>query len=172
MGTTNSLEHMLDSYLAFLFFADINGGVRTVLNDPFFLITDPWTDKGTQGTAAADTNIHAMAGTVNGQMQTCQQALQGAAQSIAAAMNSGNVGNALHTGEDWATPSHGGLPWLGGRKGPIPDSDHLKGDWLDFSFTNRLNRILNDAWIMNNLPSGGQSITPSQVLSNMRGGHC
>jgi len=172
MGTTNSLEHVFDSMFTFLFLADINGRTLTVLNDPFFFITDPWTDKGTQGTTAADTNIHAMAGTVAGQLQTCQQALQGAAQSIAGAMNSGNVGNALHTGEDWATPSHGGLPWLGGRKGPIPDSDHLKGDWLDFSLTNLLNRLHNDVWIMNNLPNGGQSITPSQVLSNMRGGHC
>jgi RHS repeat-associated protein len=171
-GTTNSFEHMFDSIFSFLFLTDLRGAALTVLNDPFFFITNPWTDVGTQGTTATDTNIHSMAGTVNNQLQTCQQALEGAAQIIAFSMNSGNVGQALHTGEDWATPSHGGLPWLGGRKGPIPDKDHLRGDWLDFSRINFSNRIHNDSWIMNNLPNGGQPITPNQVLSNMRGGHC
>ena len=101
-------------------------------------------------------------------MQSCQEALQGTAAQIATFMNAGMVGPGLHGGEDWATPSHGGLPW----NGNLLDQDHLKGDWLDFSWTNFGNRIHNDMWIMNNMPRRGEAVTGEDVLSNMRGGRC
>ena len=56
----------------------------TLYRDPLFIVNDILTDVGTQGTDATETNIHAMAGMTAGRkphMQTCDEALEGAAES-------------------------------------------------------------------------------------------
>src|SRR5207244_4032072 len=103
----------------------------------------------------------------NGRMQTCQEALHASAERIASFMNSGKVGAALHVAQDWGTPSHGGLPWLGG----FPDGDHLMGDWFRNGAA-LVNRIANGVWIINHLPRKGEVVTGGKVYPNMRGGLC
>ncbi len=148
---------------------DLKSAANVALKDPLFPLTDALTDWNTQGITSADANLQAMAGRKsNDRMQSCEEALQGTAAQIASFMNTGVVGPALHAGEAWATPVHGGRPW----NGNLLDREHLKGDWLDFSWRNFRNRIHNDMWIMSNMPRGGGTVTMEDVLSNMRGGHC
>ena len=169
-GTENSISHFAESMWASI----LDPSFALTMHDPFNPTSDVLTDVNTQGTDAYDANIHAMAGwvKVNGrkQWQTCSQALNGAADFIATQMNSDRLGQAEHTAQDWATPSHGGAPWPGG----FPTSDHMLGDWignLDPTYYDaRMNNLL---WIRQHMPIRTHvPVTAAQVRANMQGGQC
>ena len=70
-------------------------------------------DFGTQGTTAADSNIHAMVGTTGGQGQTDRQSVADAWQAILDIESSAPLNVALHTAQDSATPDHYLHSWHG-----------------------------------------------------------
>lgn len=70
--------------------------------------------KGSQGTDAAHTNMHAMAGTKpGGAVQTAAEARTATAQVVTSAMQSGDTALAGHAVQDAATPAHEGKEWKG-----------------------------------------------------------
>jgi RHS repeat-associated protein len=167
-GTENPISHFAESFWAGVKDPSLSLG----LSDPFSPTSDVLTDglPHSQDTDAYDANMHAMAGRKsNGQWQTCSQALTGAADFIATQMNGDNLGMAEHTGQDWATPSHGGAPWYGDYT-----LNHAEGDWITNlnpgSYDARMNNTL---WIRQNmLIRTGQPVTASEVLANMQGSKC
>ena len=71
--------------------------------------------KGSQGTDAASTNMHAMRGTnPDGTAQSAADAKTAAAQVVTDAMQSGDTALAGHDVIDAATPLHDGQIWDGG----------------------------------------------------------
>jgi RHS repeat-associated protein len=91
-----------------------------------------WVDfrKGSQGTDAAHTNMHAMRGTnPDGSTQTAAEAKAATSQVINNAMQSGDTALAGHAAIDAATPAHDGQVW----EGPHLDTktvEHEIGDFL------------------------------------------
>jgi len=166
-GTENPISHFAEAMWA----SALDPSLTLDIHDPFNPTSDVLTDALplSQHTDTYNANMHVMAGRKpNGHYQTCSQALQGAADFTATMMNGDNLGMAEHTGQDWATPGHGGAPWPGG----FPTSDHLEGDWignLDPTYYDA--RMHNVLWIRQHMQiRTGVPVTAQQVLSNMQGG--
>jgi RHS repeat-associated protein len=71
-------------------------------------------DLGNQTTSAEDTKVHAMAGEISpGIWQTPEEAICSANNFIDENIKKGNLGLAVHTAQDLATPVHAGVRWTG-----------------------------------------------------------
>lgn len=79
-----------------------------------------------QSTDAFYANMHAMAGRKpNGNIQSCQEALNGTVQRLGDSLNAGELGPALHTVQDMQATGHQLKPWTGSV-----DWAHEMGDWF------------------------------------------
>lgn len=88
---------------------------------------------GSQGTDAAATNTHSMAGRKdNGNTQSCFEAYQGTVDEISQDVSAGDLTKALHTIQDAYSPSHYPFqPWSGGSTPlHIPSPAHMYGDFF------------------------------------------
>jgi len=120
-GNSNSAIHIAETYLGG---RDAGLGVGTALN---LAIQSALVDIGTQGLGAADTNIHAMSGTLgDGSYQTPDQAFQGAA-SVVDARDQVDANDhyidpfAIHTIADSYSGSHNYQPDFHWYTGIIPE---------------------------------------------------
>jgi RHS repeat-associated protein len=85
--------------------------------------------KGSQGTDAEHTRMHAMAGKQkDGTYQSKEQAIQETKKFIEQSIKGGDTAAAVHAGEDLPAGGHGGHEWKGFTFSPIPFSKDIM-DW-------------------------------------------
>jgi RHS repeat-associated protein len=101
--------------------------------------------KGSQGSDAAHTNMHAMEGRKpDGKLQNASEARQGTHDVVSKAMKSGDTGLALHDVQDLAVPLHDGHAWTGVNGSFVK---HFIGDNLPSQFT-VVNALVNSVQVL------------------------
>jgi RHS repeat-associated protein len=118
--------------------------------------------KGTQGTTARETNVHAMRGTKpDGTKQTINEGLDGTVASMVHNIRTNDLAAAVHTVEDLPVPAHNRKVWDGFGVN-LTTFQHVIGDVLPMpstviqSFVGAVATIKADEYLQHTHPNGAQ----------------